>query len=64
MADAVEGTISQVQYDEKKVPQWINDICEKTMKNLNELGRPYKYISKPCGVAHRAFVLSPTQSRA
>ena len=28
------------------VPQWINDICEKSMKALMELNRPYKFIGR------------------
>ncbi len=34
------------------VPQWINDICEKSMKQLMELNRPYKFVGK-------AFVIQP-----
>jgi dynein light chain Tctex-type 1 len=31
-------------WDEKKVPFWINEICEKTMHGLLELKYPYKFI--------------------
>jgi hypothetical protein len=31
-------------YDEAKVPQWINDICEDTIRKLCDGCKPYKYI--------------------
>eukprot|EP00347_Sterkiella_histriomuscorum_P007741 403347732 len=42
--DAVEQVLANAQWDEKQVPQWINDICEKSMKQLVELNRPYKFM--------------------
>lgn len=27
-----------------EVPQWINDICEKSMKSLVEISRNYKFV--------------------
>ena len=44
--DSVEQVLAQANWDEKMVPQWINDICEKSMKQLLELNRPYKFLSK------------------
>ncbi|CDW75888.1 UNKNOWN [Stylonychia lemnae] len=42
--DSVEQVLANAQWDEKMVPQWINDICEKAMKQLTELNRPYKFM--------------------
>ena len=44
--DSVEQVLANAGWDEKMVPQWINDICEKSMKQLLELNRPYKFMSK------------------
>lgn len=44
MTEAIESTLTNVQYDEKMVPHWINEICEKTMKELVKAGKPYKYV--------------------
>ena len=41
---AVINTLENAMWDESKVPQQINDIIEKTMKLLNDLKLPYKYI--------------------
>ena len=42
---AIESTLETAQWDEDKVPHWINEICEKTMKSLGELKfSPYKFI--------------------
>ncbi len=46
MQDSVEQVLATAQWDEKMVPQWINDICEKAMKQLMELNRPYKFLGK------------------
>ena len=45
--ESVEAVLATAQWDEKLVPQWINDICEKSMKQLMELNRPYKFVGKP-----------------
>lgn len=46
MWDAVEQVLVNAQWDEKMVPQWINDITEKAMKELMALNRPYKFMGK------------------
>ena len=46
MQESVEGVLATAQWDEKLVPQWINEICEKSMKQLMELNRPYKFVGK------------------
>ena len=42
--EAAESVLENAMWDEKKVPLWINEICEKTMKSLGDLKCPYKYI--------------------
>ncbi len=44
MYDSIEQVLANAQWDEKQVPQWINEICEKSIKQLVELNRPYKFI--------------------
>ena len=46
LQESVEAVLQTAQWDEKMVPQWINEICEKSMKALMELNRPYKFIGK------------------
>ena len=46
MQESVEAVLATAQWDEKLVPQWINEICEKSMKQLMELNRPYKFVGK------------------
>ena len=41
--EAIETVLANQDWDEKMVPQWINDICERSMKELNKAGKPYKY---------------------
>ena len=54
MQESVEGVLATAQWDEKMVPQWINEICEKSMKQLMELNRPYKFVGKraPLSIAY------------
>ena len=44
LQDTLELILSNESWDERKAPLLINEICEKTMKSLAELQRPYKYI--------------------
>ena len=39
-----ENVLEHAQWDEKKVPGWINEITESIMKQLVEMKRPYKYV--------------------
>ena len=41
---AVEQVLSNATWNEADVPQWINDICEKSMKSLADINRNYKYV--------------------
>lgn len=45
--------LSNETYDEYKVSQWVDSICEGCMKGLIELNKPFKYVGKslmPSGV--------------
>ncbi len=44
MLDAVEKVLENQKYEEAKVQQWINDIWERVMLGLNNLGKAYKYV--------------------
>mmetsp|Transcript_8772 Transcript_8772/g.11582 ORF Transcript_8772/g.11582 Transcript_8772/m.11582 type:complete len:122 (-) Transcript_8772:71-436(-) len=40
----VDELLSDSVYEESKVPQWIESICEKCMDELAQMQRPFKYI--------------------
>ena len=40
----MDGVLKDASYDDSKVDQWINDICEETMKKLAATMKPFKYI--------------------
>ena len=42
--DAVEQVLQNATWNEVEVPQWINDICEKSMKSLTDINRNYKFV--------------------
>ena len=42
--DTAEEILKDATWDEVKVPQWINQICETLMKRLLTLRKPYKFI--------------------
>merc|ERR1711904_255851 len=44
MVEACDNVLLKKTYDEKKVPQWINQICEQVMKKLVEKSLPFKYM--------------------
>ena len=44
LQEAAESVLETAQWEEEKVPGWINDIVEKAMKSLSELKFPYKFI--------------------
>ncbi|OWZ21720.1 Dynein light chain [Phytophthora megakarya] len=41
---SIESCLKDEMYDELKVAQWVDYICESIMKGLNELRKPLKYI--------------------
>ncbi|KAG1705207.1 hypothetical protein DVH05_004139 [Phytophthora capsici] len=41
---SIESCLKDEVYDELKVSQWIDYICESIMKGLSELRKPLKYI--------------------
>ena len=42
--ESIEGVLKEAVFDDRKVDQWINEICEETMRKLSESTKPYKYI--------------------
>lgn len=41
---AIECCLKDEVYDEQRVAQWVDTICETIMKGLSELRKPLKYI--------------------
>ena len=44
MQEACESVLETAQWEEEKVPGWINEVIEKAMKSLSELKTAYKFI--------------------
>uniref|UniRef100_A0A6U4PKV1 Uncharacterized protein n=1 Tax=Hemiselmis andersenii TaxID=464988 RepID=A0A6U4PKV1_HEMAN len=44
LKEVTEETLAQQQYSHAKVGQWISEICEKSNKQLVQLGKPFKYV--------------------
>ncbi len=44
VSQACESVLESAMWDEKKVPYWINEICEKAMHSLLSHNFPYKFI--------------------
>ena len=44
--DVIDLFLKDRTYDEGKVPQWINQICEEAMYRLALLKKPFKYIGR------------------
>ena len=42
--EVADEVLKEALWDEKKVPHWINSICEKLMQHLILMQRPYKYM--------------------
>ena len=41
----IEEILSPIEkWEEKRIPQLINDIVERTMQQLNKMKKPYKYV--------------------
>ena len=40
---AIEQHLKDELFDENKVPQWINSICEGCVSGLGDLKKPFKY---------------------
>ena len=40
----ISSVLETAVWDEKKVPHWINRICEETIEKLIEEKFPYKFI--------------------
>jgi dynein light chain Tctex-type 1 len=53
---AIEDVLAPIEkYEEKLVPKWINEVCERVMSNLNKLKKPYKYVMT-CAIIQRIGV--------
>ena len=39
----IDSHLKDKNYEEEKVPQWINDICEDCVAKLVQLNKPFKY---------------------
>ena len=46
---STQSVLKNKDYDESKVDQWINDICENTIEFLYEFNLPFKYVGALCG---------------
>jgi len=44
VTQAIEQHLKNLDFDEKRVNQWVNDICETTTEKLFSLKKPFKYI--------------------
>eukprot|EP00826_Nyctotherus_ovalis_P039041 TRINITY_DN371_c0_g1_i10.p1 TRINITY_DN371_c0_g1~~TRINITY_DN371_c0_g1_i10.p1 ORF type:complete len:127 (+),score=53.18 TRINITY_DN371_c0_g1_i10:141-521(+) len=51
---SIESEIKDSQYEESKVPHWINTICENCILKLNALKKPYKYIVT-CSIVQKTY---------
>ena len=43
---AIEAVLKDQDFDQVKVDQWTDTICESTMKGLVDLQKPFKYIGQ------------------
>jgi dynein light chain Tctex-type 1 len=41
---AIVGALNENSYSNKKVNEWTNNIVAQCLKNLQDMGRPFKYI--------------------
>ena len=41
---AIHGTLNEHDYNSKKVNEWTNAIVQTCLKELQAMGRPFKYI--------------------
>ncbi|KAJ1483275.1 dynein light chain Tctex-type 1-like protein [Baffinella frigidus] len=42
--EVVDEIVGTTPYNQKKVGQWISNICEQTTKKLVGLGKPFKFV--------------------
>lgn len=42
--NALQTTLSEVQYDHEKVAAWTNQVIDACLKGLQGLGKPFKYV--------------------
>ena len=46
LTNVLAGVLGNEVYEDAKVPDWIDLICEKSMDSLTKLGKPFKYIGE------------------
>ncbi|KAL0585276.1 hypothetical protein ABG067_004981, partial [Albugo candida] len=56
----VESTLKDELYDDAKVAEWVDTICEKIVKELGELRKPLKYIGM-CTCKESLWLISEPQ---
>ncbi|KYQ96680.1 cytoplasmic dynein light chain [Tieghemostelium lacteum] len=44
LKEAVESSIQNSPYQHSKVPQWTSSIIDSSLKKIQELQKPFKYI--------------------
>ena len=44
LRETIQEVLESANWDEAKVPLWINEICEKSMKRLVDMKMPMKFI--------------------
>lgn len=41
---ALQGTLSEVQFDSERVSVWTNQVIDHCLKGLQGMGKPFKYV--------------------
>eukprot|EP00519_Triparma_laevis_P013144 CAMPEP_0182491048 /NCGR_PEP_ID=MMETSP1321-20130603/670_1 /TAXON_ID=91990 /ORGANISM="Bolidomonas sp., Strain RCC1657" /LENGTH=118 /DNA_ID=CAMNT_0024693299 /DNA_START=47 /DNA_END=399 /DNA_ORIENTATION=- len=44
LQNVVDEVLNKASYDEDLVQQWVDTICDRCMKQMADLQKPYKYI--------------------
>ncbi|CAN0090476.1 unnamed protein product [Sphacelaria rigidula] len=44
MMGVIDGVLKAEVYFEEKVSHWVNTICDKSMQELHDLSKPFKYV--------------------
>ncbi|GMH66839.1 hypothetical protein TrLO_g12765 [Triparma laevis f. longispina] len=44
LQNVVDEVLNKQPYDEDQVQQWVDTICDKCMKQMADLQKPYKYV--------------------
>ena len=57
--ETIDAHLKDKNYEESKVPQWINDICEDCVFKLVQLNKPFKYLGALFSKILSSNVLQP-----